>query len=157
MRPLFLVALLLFAPAALAGGAGPRPGFPLSAGQVWKLTATRKDGLSVSLQLKLGKPLSNDASGQVYAAEGLIGGGNINSYSKERGIDATVIKLNSLRCFAQFAAGSNVAQGYLLYGSSEWGDERLRKAQLGTDLSRRALLWGLKPLSDGTCTLQRIR
>ncbi|MCP2014751.1 hypothetical protein L1280_001903 [Deinococcus sp. HSC-46F16] len=155
MRSLLLSVLLLL-PTALAGGVAPRSG-PLAAGQVWELTATRKDGLSVRLQMRLGRQISNDASGQTYAAEGLMGGGHISSSPKERGIDATVRELNSLQCFAQFTPGSNVAQGSLLYGSGEWNNERLGKAQRGTDFSRASLLRGLKPLSDGTCTLKRLR
>jgi len=72
-------------------------------------------------------------------------------------MDASIMELNSLRCFAQLATGSNMAWGYLLYGSVEWGNERMKKAQTGTDFSRRAFLRGLKPLSDGTCTLKRLR
>lgn len=156
MRPLILPALLLVS-TAIGGGVGPYPASSLEHGQVWQLTATRKDGLSVILQVKLGKQISTDASGQTYAAEGLIGGGSITFSPRERGIDASIMELNSLRCFARFAAGSDVAQGYLLYGSVEWNNERLRKAQVGTDFSRRSLLRGLGPRSDGTCTLQRLR
>lgn len=151
-----LLCCLLLAPMALAGGAAPRSG-PLAAGQIWELTATRKDGLSVRLQMRLGRQISNDTSGQTYAAEGLMGGGHISASPKERGIEATVMELNSLRCFAQFAAGSKVAAGYLLYGSVKWNNERLVKAQRGTDFSQRSLLRGLGPLSDGTCTLKRLR
>ncbi|WP_104991230.1 hypothetical protein [Deinococcus sp. NW-56] len=154
---LLAVALLAPPPNVLASGADSRSGSTLDRGQIWELTATRKDGLSVRLQMRLGKQISNDTTGQIYAAEGLMGGGHISFSPKERGIDATVMELNSLRCFAQFAAGSTVAQGALLYGSVDWNNERLGKAQRGTDFSRQALLRGLKPLSDGTCTLRRLR
>ena len=67
------------------------------------------------------------------------------------------MELNSIRCFAQFAPGAKVAHGVLLYGSTEWNSERLNNAQKGSDFSREALLRGLRPLSDGTCTLERLR
>ena len=150
-----IAGLLLLSPVASAGGADLQS--PHAAGQVWTLSATRKDGLSVSLQLRLGRLLPGDSPDQTYAAEGLSGGGAMSFYSRERGVDATVMELNSMRCFAQFAPGAKVAHGLLLYGSAERDNERLDTAQKGTDFSREALLRGLRPLSDGTCTLKRLR
>ncbi|KQQ99364.1 hypothetical protein [Deinococcus sp. Leaf326] len=154
MRVLIL-GLLLLSPVASAGGGALQS--PPAAGQVWTLNATRRDGLSVSLQLKLGRLLPGDSPDQVYAAEGLIGGGAMLFSPRERGIDATIMELNSIRCFAQFTPGAKVAHGVLLYGSTEWNSERLNNAQKGSDFSREALLRGLRPLSDGTCTLERLR
>ena len=152
---LLIAGLFLLSPVASAGGADLQS--PHAAGQVWTLTATRRDGLSVSLQLKLSRLLPEGSPDQVYAAEGLVGGGVVSFYSGERGVDATVMELNSMRCFAQFAPGAKVAHGILLYGSVESNNERLNKAWKGTDFSREALLRGLRPLSDGTCTLKRLR
>lgn len=152
-----LLALLLSA-SALAGGATD-----LATGQLWELTLMGKDGLSTRTTLRLTNPVPpapevrNAPEIQFYNVQDLFSGGWLTLTPSVGALDATLAGINQVQCFTLWKAETAVSEGYFLRGTADWNAQRFNLASKGTDLSRQQILTQLKTVSDGTCTLKRLR
>ncbi|MDO4245770.1 MAG: hypothetical protein Q4C89_07090 [Deinococcus sp.] len=152
-----LLALLLSA-SALAGGATD-----LATGQLWELTLMGKDGLSTRTTLHLTNPVPpapevrNAPEIQFYNVQDLFSGGWLTLTPSVGALDATLAGINQVQCFTLWKAETAVSEGYFLRGTADWNSQRFNLASKGTDLSRQQILTQLKTVSDGTCTLKRLR
>lgn len=162
MRLLMTFAALV-AGSALAAGSSTE----LATGQLWELTFTSKDGLSTRTSVRLTNPVppapdAGDAPGvQFYNLEDLFSGGWLVLVPSQGQLDATLMGINSLQCFTSWQAGAAVSKGYFLRGTVDSNRQLLTAAaQRATTLeppSRAQVLDSLKPLSNGTCTIKRLR
>lgn len=158
---------LLMTVAVLVAGSAVAAGADLATGQLWELTFTSKDGLSTRTSVRLtnsvppAASVQDAAEVQFYNLEDLFSGGWLALTPSQGQLDATLMGVNSLQCFTSWRAGAAVSEGYFLRGTVD-GNSRLltAAAQRATTLeppSRSQVLDSLKPLSNGTCTIKRLR
>lgn len=142
--------------AAQAGSAGAPAAMPVQIGQVWQLTAQPTPGETVTAALRVERellPVMPDAHTFALTLPGA--GGDLYFSPSERGLVLSVVysETRTYRCFGLWPVGARQVRGVLLSGSVAQTNDRMTRAQRGSDYSFQALMAGLRRVGAGSCTI----
>ena len=154
MRSLLLATLLLLAPAALAGGAGPRP-TPLATGQVWAWTLAFQGQRATQQRLEVG---SMFPIGREGVRSFRTDGGSLAVWSAAQYVAVLQNGEINTVCVVRRGTAADAWRGFALRGTADELNQRINpERRINFNPTDEDLFRVARQVNQGTCELRRLR